>query len=230
MRGLALFVEPGVFSPTMRTSRLALVLLNVGLAAGGALWLGCGTDPVATPVDAGKDVAVSDAGSDVVDANLPLDCTAYCTAIGTTCTGFGQQYLDDATCKAMCAKLTVGTAGATSGNTLACRIYHLGLASQSASNAATHCPHAGPYGFGACGPESDDFCALYQAQCGTWGDPDCGAAANALPRVDAGVLTTTLGNSLDCREYHLENAYKVGDTNGAGHCNHAAKSPGSTCL
>ena len=217
----------------MRTSRLALVLFHVGLAAGGASWLGCGNDAVQAPVDAGKDVsAVTDAGSDAFtfDGNIPVDCTAYCAAIGHVCTGLELQYLDTDTCKAMCAKVTAGTAGATSGNTLACRIYHLGLAAQSASNAATHCPHAGPYGFDPCGTEAEDFCALYQAQCGSFGAADCPTAAAALPKVDAGVLTTTTGNSLDCREYHLENAYKVGDTNGAGHCSHAANTPGSTCL
>jgi hypothetical protein len=218
----------------MRTSRLAVLLLvNVGLLAGGASWVGCGSDTVQPPVDAGQDVSpVSDAGSDVFafDGNIPVDCTAYCNAIGHVCTGLELQYLDDDTCKAMCAKLAPGTAGATTGNTLGCRIHHLANAAQSAQSAVVHCPHAGPYGFGSCGTEAEDFCALYQAQCGDFGAADCGAAAAALPKVDAGVLMTTLGNSLDCREYHLENAFKVGDTDGGGHCNHAAKTPGSTCL
>ena len=203
------------------------------LAAGAACWMGCSADKAPVPVDAGKDTgAPNDAGADVFtfDGNIPVDCAAYCTAIGHVCTGLEQQYLDDDTCKAMCAKLTPGAAGATSGNTLGCRIYHLGVAAQSGTNAVEHCPHAGPYGFGQCGTEAEDFCALYQAQCGDFGAPDCGAAVAALPKVDAGVLTTTFGNSLDCREYHLENAYKIGDTKGAGHCNHAAKSPASTCL
>ena len=219
----------------MRSSRLAVLLgFNVGvLTVGAAFWLGCGDDKVQLAADAGTDVSpASDAGSDVFtfDGNIPVDCAAYCTAIGHVCIGLDQQYLDNDTCKAMCAKVTPGTAGTSSGNTLGCRIYHLGLAAQSAQNAGAHCPHAGPYGFGQCGTEGEDFCALYQAQCGDFGAADCGAAVAALPKVDAGVLTTTYGNSLDCREYHLENAYKVGDAKGLGHCDHASKSPGSTCL
>jgi hypothetical protein len=45
------------------------------------------------------------------------------------------------------ASWSIGTAGATSGNSIACRTYHAGAA---AGDPATHCPHAGPTGGGVC--------------------------------------------------------------------------------
>lgn len=207
------------------TRRLAVILFLSSSAAAG--FLACSSDPVVTPgVDGGPDVVTSDASPDKADGKTPLtlDCTSYCAAIETACTGPNLQYLDTDTCKAMCAKLTVGTEGATSGNTLACRVYHLGLASQGGTNADQHCGHAGAFGFGGCGNELDNFCFFYEAQCGkTWGAADCPAGAALIPNLDGGPLGTTLGYSIDCREYHLENAYKVGDTDGGGHCSHATK-------
>ncbi len=196
----------------------ALLLLPLGS------FFACSSDPVVTPpVDAGPDKTTpADAGDG--KAPIALDCASYCAAIDTACTGANLQYLDIDTCKAMCAKLTVGTEGATSGNTLTCRVYHLGLASQSPQNANLHCGHAGAFGFGGCGTELDDFCFMFEAQCGkTFGAADCPAAAGQIPNLDGGPLGTTLGYSLDCREYHLENAYKAGDTDGGGHCSHATK-------
>lgn len=208
----------------MTARRLALLLSFASLGTTAAFFA-CSSDPTPqNPADAGSDGTTD--GGDAGDgrAPIPLDCTAYCTTIDTVCTGANLQYLDVDTCKAMCAKLTVGTAGATSGNTLACRAYHLGVASTSAEQATAHCGHAGPFGFGGCGGELEDFCFMFQAQCGnTFGASDCVAAAGQIPNLDGGPLGTTLGYSIDCREYHLENAYKAGDVDGGGHCSHATK-------
>jgi hypothetical protein len=228
-------------------------------AVSGAAWLGCGDGGSgadggadgATPNDSGaQDTGVpadsgppSDSGSggdaqnmDAGDGGAPdgatvLGCAAYCTQIMQVCTNANQQYLDMTTCTAMCAKLTTGDAGVMTGNTLACRGYHLSVAAMSAQNANMHCPHAGPYGFGQCGNECEDFCALYNAQCGAnnFGGGGCTQACPNITNPASTSFLNSTGNTLDCREYHLENAYKNGDMNGAGHCMHAQNDGGGVC-
>jgi hypothetical protein len=74
-------------------------------------------------------------------------CDAFCSAAVATC---GTEYADAAACSTACAGFAAGAAGATSGDSLACRQYHVGLATTSSANADTHCPHAGPSGGGIC--------------------------------------------------------------------------------
>jgi hypothetical protein len=73
-------------------------------------------------------------------------CTEFCAAEDVTCgTADLKQYPDTATCMTDCAGYALGTAGDTTGNTLECRIYHVGAAAGSAAGSATlHCPHTGP--------------------------------------------------------------------------------------
>jgi hypothetical protein len=134
----------------------------------------------------------------------------------------------------MCAKFPVGDAGNTAGNTLGCRAYHTGLAAQSAGNAKTHCPHAGPYGAGVCGSENENFCTLYNAQCGAadYGvncpsQGSFGGLTNGTQ--DGGFISVLAGNTKDCREYHLEAAYQGNVGPDAGHCLHADKAGGGVC-
>ncbi len=210
----------------MHRTIVAVALVGAGVAGFVVACSGAPVTPTPTPDASAADTGVADVVSEKeAAAPITLDCASYCAGIEAACTGVNTQYLDDDTCKAMCAKLPVGTKGDTSGNTLGCRVYHAGLAQQGGANADTHCGHAGPFGFGACGNEIENFCFLYGAQCNlaTFGAADCPAAASAIPNLDGGPLGTTLGYSLDCREYHLENAYKVGDNDGGGHCSHATK-------
>lgn len=65
----------------------------------------------------------------------------FCADNVATCAG---TYTDAAACETICAGFADGD---TSGNTLACRVYHLGAA---ASDAATHCPHTAEDGGGVC--------------------------------------------------------------------------------
>jgi hypothetical protein len=130
------------------------------LAVAGAL-VACG-DP--DPVDPGVDAQVPDAGGDEdaggggEDAG-PVDggggggsCATYCTQLMTNCTGDNAQYGSEAECLAYCASSgwPEGDVGATSGNSIQCRIYH-GGAPATGTGAAEHCPHAGPTGGGVCG-------------------------------------------------------------------------------
>ncbi|HSQ64768.1 MAG TPA: hypothetical protein VLM85_16200, partial [Polyangiaceae bacterium] len=230
---------------SMRWFQIACLGAVVVAGSAGAL-VACSGGDTTPPGDGGSDAANSpdspvadssttdsggsDGGVDSspgVDASA-LDCNYYCSAMATVCTGANAQYLDTATCAAICAKLTAGDAGATSGDTLACRMYHLSLAATSDSNASLHCPHAGPYGFGQCGTECEDFCALYAAQCGSTGWTNCASQCAGESNLSGGPLTdgadggaATSGNTVDCREYYLEQAYKVSDTNDQGNCKSA---------
>jgi hypothetical protein len=72
-------------------------------------------------------------------------CEVYCYYSSLGCTGSNQIYTTPAICMTNCtafsaAQLT-GAPGAVDGDSLQCRIYHLSVATQSAANAAVHCPH-----------------------------------------------------------------------------------------
>ncbi|MCC6873160.1 MAG: DUF4331 family protein [Sandaracinaceae bacterium] len=97
----------------------------------------------------------------------PTPCQTYCMTITTNCTGDNAQYADMADCLDYCngSGWPDGTAGAQTGNSIACRTYHGG--DPAASNPAMHCPHAGPTGAGVCGTVGFS-----------------GAAANTFVRVD----------------------------------------------
>jgi hypothetical protein len=108
-------------------------------------------------------------------------------------------------------------------NTLACRQYH---ARRAAQLAPPHCSAAGPFGGGVCGLRCDAFCALALAKCnGAAGAKafaslsDCTTAC-ATFGFNASAPETpfgpTSGDTLNCREYHLQAAY----ANPAVHCAH----------
>lgn len=86
-----------------------------------------------------------------------LTCAAFCAAVAAACTGANVQYASENECMTACAGWPVGTEGATSGDTLACRMYHAGVAATDPQpdNANTHCPHAGADGGGVGGPCTD---------------------------------------------------------------------------
>ncbi|HWE28824.1 MAG TPA: hypothetical protein VHB97_12525 [Polyangia bacterium] len=66
-------------------------------------------------------------------------CDNYCQLMAKNCTGSNAVY-DMATCMTKCATIpTTGMPNDTSGNTVQCRIYHLGVA---ATDPVTHCPHS----------------------------------------------------------------------------------------
>lgn len=66
-------------------------------------------------------------------------CDNYCQLMAKNCTGANAVY-DAATCMTKCMTIpTNGQPNDTSGNTIQCRIYHLGAA---AADPALHCAHA----------------------------------------------------------------------------------------
>ena len=90
----------------------------------------------------------------------------FCKTFQSTCSD--NKYFDTGpfACATVLAKKTVGTFGATGGDSLACREYHLKAA---ASNPSLHCPHASHYGADVCVDTKterfDTFCAKYNATC-----------------------------------------------------------------
>jgi hypothetical protein len=78
----------------------------------------------------------------------PSACQAYCDLAAANCTGENTIDFVDLTCLEACAMWDAGVEGATDGDTLACRTYHVG--GPAAGDPATHCPHAGPDGGGVC--------------------------------------------------------------------------------
>jgi hypothetical protein len=66
-------------------------------------------------------------------------CENYCELMAKNCTGANAVY-DAATCMTKCAMIpTSGKPGDTTGNSVQCRIYHLGVAF---TDPGTHCAHA----------------------------------------------------------------------------------------
>ena len=88
-------------------------------------------------------------------------CENLCHLADTNCTGDNAAYTDAGACSAACATLASdGEGGAVSGDTVQCRIYHLGVAgSDGDTSAAIHCPHGAADGGGVCvAPALGDTC------------------------------------------------------------------------
>lgn len=202
-----------------------------------------GTDVNVTPVqDAAKtDAAKPDTGTDA-KTDAPTDapgvdaataaCDAYCTANIATCVGNDVQYIDKATCVAMCANMAAGAANDASGDSVACRTTHTNLA---VGNTATHCPHGGAYGGATCGTtRCANFCKLALAKCPTGaGGPFADEAAClaacpgfAFDAPPAKIIDATLTKKFNCVAYHLEAAYLDPVT----HCGHITTAAGPCSL
>jgi hypothetical protein len=109
--------------------------------AGGASTAGAGGS------HAGAGGATAGAGGGGTAGASSAACTTFCSDEMATCT-FGPAasapYASEGACHSACAGFTPGTTGAMSGDTFACRRYHLDAA--AANNGAlktTHCPHTG---------------------------------------------------------------------------------------
>jgi hypothetical protein len=157
-----------------------------------------------------------DATMDASDGARPLDCDTYCALIMANCKGENLEYINVDTCKAMCVHFEPGRPDDTMQDSLACRIYHAGLA--AANDPSIHCRHAGPVGGGTCGDQPcNPFCLLDHALCSGPDSPydggelgcrsECMSAPYRYLTDDAGDITLQSGDTLNCRIYHLESAY-----------------------
>jgi len=70
-------------------------------------------------------------------------CDVYCQLAQDNCQGANQLFDNTTTCMSACSMYnSLGSSGDASGDSVQCRIYHLGVAGLNALNANTHCPHA----------------------------------------------------------------------------------------
>ena len=213
----------------------------------GAWLFGCGAAAVFAATLAGcngllgigaASMESEDAGTDggPVIPSRALTCAYYCATMVTNCTQANAEFLgsedSQALCNTMCPAIDVGGAiGGSNDDTLGCRIYY---AEQAQGDPATNCRFAGPAGGGRCGKDPCSvFCSLDVQYCNAapvstpafTDNPTCLSACSGGP--DGGgfpYLTTgpdLLDNTdtLNCRLWHLENAYGS-TTNGQFHCPH----------
>ncbi|MEI8259193.1 MAG: hypothetical protein WCJ30_26285 [Deltaproteobacteria bacterium] len=213
---------------------------DTGIVDTGSMDTGTDAATDTAAIDTGTDTAAADTGPTAdtgADTGSPTDggnntaaCMAYCTTIMTNCTAANAQYVTMDACMGSCLGLPVGTAGATSGNSIACRAYH---AAAAATGAGLHCPHAGPSGASVCGTPCEGFCAIAMHACTganmEFASADaCISACNAFATTPSYSTTTTSGNSYACRLYHLTVA-SSSTASAATHCPHiVAASP--VCL
>ena len=114
----------------------------------------------------------------------PLSCDDYCKLIGKVCSGNSAVYEDTDQCKAVCKHFEVGEPGDQTGDTLACRKYHV---QNAISSPSTHCAHAGPGGDGHCGDTVVGNCTSY-----------CELLNQVCPAEFALTLTDLEGCMADC--------------------------------
>ena len=89
-------------------------------------------------------------------------CDNYCHLALTNCAGQDELYGDLSSCLTACGGFAeTGSAGDAFGDTVQCRIYHLGVAgSNGDASAQLYCPHGGVDGGGVCvPPPAGETCA-----------------------------------------------------------------------
>jgi hypothetical protein len=189
--------------------------------------------------------------------NQALGCDSFCEQNMAICNGTNTQFATIGECVRFCTALPAATEAPypTAGDSLQCRFYHLQVAAQSASDAATHCPHTGFFGGdGVCGTAAEAMCDIEIAACNKTGDyynslaqysskTQCVAASTAFPRDLTGTVASPVisGNSLECRHYHSQvslqsssqataHCYHTGALGGAGVCGTACAGFCSTVM
>lgn len=206
---------------TRKTSLFVAVSVAAALLAGTSMEA-CKSSSTSYGSTTTADAGGPSPGSDAGGGTAAPSCSEYCTAIMKNCTGGDgstgsggpdaakthQQYVSIDNCTAACTAFPVGKRTDTGGNTLGCRLYH---ANAAASNAALHCPHAGPGGDGVCGTACDGYCQLVNKFCvgaaKIYADDAachtrCAATADDV-RFNIG---TQDGNHVACLLYHAQEA------------------------
>ncbi len=170
-------------------------------------------------------------------------CDNYCHLSGVNCSGDDAIFADDAECAAACGDYAAdGLTGNVDGDTVQCRIYHLGVAGSDKDNGtpAIHCPHGGVDGGEVCvdeepppDPTCEAYCAAVTANCtdgnAQYGsETQCNNYCETWGKLPLGEGTDTSGNTVGCRIYHAGVA-GGGEAEAAIHCAHAGPSGGDVC-
>jgi hypothetical protein len=142
----------------------------------------------------------------------------------------------------MCAIFEPGLAGQETNDSLACRIHYT---SRAATDPTTFCQQSGPLAVGNCVKDPCvPFCSLGFNLCNPLkvfpfaDETACRTACSKWPylkttEAEAGAVVGDIlfasGDTLNCRLYHLESAFEVGNPAAApAHCPHIADES-STC-
>lgn len=206
------------------------------MSASVAFSTGCGGESSTSTTGSGGSTSsttstTTTVGTGGTGGGAAATCADYCTENLANCKDATKQWPSQDSCLAACATFAAGTPGDTSGNSLACRVYHTGAAKM---DAATHCHHAGPTSGdrdptdavgGPCGEGCEAFCNIAQAVC-TGANAqyksaaECVAECGKFKASPAPYSTAdTAADTFGCRVYHLS----VAATDAASadtHCAH----------
>jgi hypothetical protein len=224
----------GLFS-LRRSHLLAPACALAGaLACNGVLGIDeAALDPTLSDAGAIDSGTTKDGGDEAATPSNP--CSSYCDAIAKNCTTTNSEYTSVSTCNAICTHFEPGVPGEQSNDSLACRAFYT---QKAASSPRDFCQAAGPLAAGSCvSKPCSAFCTLASDLCGPLklfpftDEADCRTSCARWPyrsSVDAGTqdvgdILFAAGDTLNCRLYHLESAYEVGNPAAATtHCRHLA--------
>ncbi|MCC7072988.1 MAG: hypothetical protein IT383_16825 [Deltaproteobacteria bacterium] len=143
-------------------------------------------------------------------------CDVYCDAAMGNCTGGNALYGDRNACLASCGQIpSIGDVNSPSGDSIQCRLYHLGAAK---GDPAVHCPHGGYTGANQCGTWCQVYCDLMDRNCPNQftGPANCDTACGAFGT--NGNIDDATGDTVQCRIFHASVATGDADV----HCTHAS--------
>lgn len=207
------------------------------LAGALSLSVACGDDDtgaedtnVGEDTSMGEDTGGEDTGGEDTGMTGDITCESYCTTALATCDFASGGYTTMEQCVTWCSQIGIwetGTEGDTTGNTIACRATHLGLATPD-------CASGGYTGGDNCGSYCENYCNNLDNTC-KGSDALYANAAECMTACDAfndeGLPGATAGDSVQCRIYHGgAPAFMSPDT----HCPHAGPMGGApedpTCV
>jgi hypothetical protein len=90
------------------------------------------------------------------DGVCGTSCQHFCDQAMSICADDNAIFASQAQCEEKCGALSSQDTAVTTGDTLGCRMYHLGVASKAEANKKIHCPHADEDGSGVCVSTDDD--------------------------------------------------------------------------
>jgi len=189
-------------------------------------------DPSTTNVDpsttTGPDPSTTDPDPSTTGGGA-YTCDDYCTIFLAACADF-PVYDNQAACVEQCNQWPEGEMGAVDGDSLACRYYHVTVASMT--DPMIHCPHASPNGDLTCvdpaAPTCAAYCTEYFKNCTDDNnvyvdEADCNTKCEPWYQGD---MADVDGDTVGCRLYHAGAA--LGDP--IVHCPHASPSGGGVCV
>ena len=155
-------------------------------------------------------------------------CAEYCWGSMERCRDDHAIYANEQECLGLCEGAEPGYPGEQTGNTIHCRLHHLGMAEEDPGR---HCPHVAPDGGGVCVGSSpcSSYCDVFIENCA--GEPDffesseaCFGACSGYDK--GGSDGDEHGPTLQCRMTHAE-AAATGDK--GAHCANAFEHGGEMC-